>query len=89
MMEIEPITFVSIKDACIDKLEELILSGAFVAGERLPSERDLAAQLRVSRPMLHQAIVALDARGLVQIVPEEGCSFVIISEMDPSRCLPH
>lgn len=69
---IEPIKSVSLKDACIAKLEGLILSGAFEAGERLPSERDLALQLGVSRPVLHQAIVALDAKGLVQIEPRRG-----------------
>ena len=69
---VEPIISVSLKDACIDQLEGLILSGAFEAGERLPSERDLAAQLSVSRPVLHQAIVALDAKGLVQIESRRG-----------------
>lgn len=71
-VEIEPVKSISLKDACIAKLEGLILSGAFEAGERLPSERDLAAQLGVSRPVLHQGIVALDAKGLVQIEPRRG-----------------
>jgi len=72
MIQIEPIALNSLKDACIDQLERLILSGTFGAGERLPSERDLAGQLGVSRPVLHQAIVALDAKGLVQIEPRRG-----------------
>jgi DNA-binding FadR family transcriptional regulator len=71
-VQIEPISSISLKDACISKLEGLILSGALEAGERLPSERDLATQLGVSRPVLHQAIVALDAKGLVQIEPRRG-----------------
>jgi GntR family transcriptional repressor for pyruvate dehydrogenase complex len=71
-VKIKPIESVSLKDACIEKLEGLILSGAFEAGVRLPSERDLAAQLGVSRPVLHQAIVALDAKGLVQIEARRG-----------------
>jgi len=72
MITIEPVKSVSLKDACIAKLEELILSGAFEAGERLPSERDLAAKLGVSRPVLHQGIIGLDAKGLVQIEPRRG-----------------
>ena len=70
--KVEPIEAISLKEACIKRLEGLILSGTFDPGERLPSERDLAAQLGVSRPVLHQAIVALDAKGLVQIEARRG-----------------
>ena len=72
MIQIEPIALNSLKDACVEQLERLILSGEFGAGERLPSERDLAGQLGVSRPVLHQALVVLDAKGLVQIEPRRG-----------------
>ena len=75
---IDPIQPISLKDACIRKLEGLILSGELAPGERLPSERDLAVHLGVSRPVLHQAIVALDAKGLVRIEPRHGvfvCDF--------------
>jgi DNA-binding FadR family transcriptional regulator len=75
---IDPIQSISLKDACISKIEGLILSGEFAPGERLPSERDLALSLEVSRPVLHQAIVALDAKGLVRIEPRHGvfvCDF--------------
>ena len=51
MVLIEQIEAVSLKKACIQKLQEAILSGEFSIGERLPSERDLAKMLGVSRPM--------------------------------------
>lgn len=54
------------------RLEGLILSGQFRAGEKLPAERDLAARLNVSRPVLHEALVELAARGLVTIQPRHG-----------------
>ena len=69
---IEPIQAISLKDACITRLEHMILSGELKIGERLPSERDFAARLNVSRPVLHQALVDLEAKGLVQIVPRRG-----------------
>lgn len=75
---LDPIQSISLKDACIRKIEGLILSGGLAPGERLPSERDLALQLGISRPVLHQAIVALDAKGLVRIEPRHGvyvCDF--------------
>lgn len=67
-----PINIPSLKQACITRLEELILSGALSIGERLPSERDFATQLGVSRPILHEALVDLHTKGLVEIQPRKG-----------------
>jgi GntR family transcriptional regulator, transcriptional repressor for pyruvate dehydrogenase complex len=69
---IEPIKFQSLKAACVARLEELILSGELKIGERLPSERDFATRIGVSRPVLHEALVDLDTKGLVQIIPRRG-----------------
>ena len=69
---IEPIQIQSLKEACVARLEQMILSGELKIGERLPSERDFAAKLNVSRPILHQALVDLEAKGLVQIIPRRG-----------------
>jgi DNA-binding FadR family transcriptional regulator len=69
---LEPITITSLKDACVGQLERHILSGTFKTGDRLPSERDLARMLGVSRPVVHQALVDLDAKGLVSIEPRRG-----------------
>jgi len=67
-----PIKVQNLKDACVARLEELILSGELQIGERLPSERDFAARIGVSRPVLHEALVDLDVKGLVRIVPRRG-----------------
>jgi len=69
---IEPIQVQSLKEACVTRLEQMILSGELKIGERLPSERDFASRLNVSRPVLHQALVDLEAKGLVQIIPRRG-----------------
>jgi DNA-binding FadR family transcriptional regulator len=50
-----------------DQLRHLIAAAEFPAGERLPAERDLAAQLRVSRPSVREALIALEMEGLVEI----------------------
>lgn len=71
-MVIEQLEVVSLKKACMNKLQEFILSGKFAIGERLPSERDLAKMLGVSRPVLHESIVALNAQGLVHIEARKG-----------------
>jgi DNA-binding FadR family transcriptional regulator len=50
-----------------DQLSALIASGEFVEGARLPSERDLAMQLGVSRPSVREALIALEIEGKVEV----------------------
>lgn len=71
-LPLEPLRVHSLKEACVARLEGLILSGELKAGEKLPAERDLAAQLNISRPVLHEALVELAAKGLVTIQPRHG-----------------
>lgn len=54
-----------ISDVITEKLESMILDGSWLAGEQLPSERELAVQFEVSRPSLREAIQNLQAKGLV------------------------
>jgi GntR family transcriptional regulator, transcriptional repressor for pyruvate dehydrogenase complex len=71
-LSFEPLHVPSLKETCVAHLEELILSGELAAGEKLPSERDLAERLGISRPVLHEALVDLAAKGLVSILPRRG-----------------
>lgn len=50
-----------------DQLRALIDEKKIVAGDRLPSERDLARQLGVSRPSLREALIALEIEGRIEI----------------------
>jgi DNA-binding FadR family transcriptional regulator len=50
-----------------DQLGKLITTGEFKRGARLPSERELAAQLGVSRPSVREALIALEIQGLVEV----------------------
>jgi DNA-binding FadR family transcriptional regulator len=81
ILPIEPLQVNSLKSACVARLEELILSGELKVAERLPAERDLAARLGVSRPVLHEALVDLAAKGLVTIHPRRG---VVINDFRKS-----
>jgi DNA-binding FadR family transcriptional regulator len=49
------------------QLSSLIASGEFPEGSRLPSERDLAQQLGVSRPSVREALIALEVQGKVEV----------------------
>jgi GntR family transcriptional regulator, transcriptional repressor for pyruvate dehydrogenase complex len=52
--------------------EEWILSGRYHAGEKLPSERKIAEELGVSRPMVREALRGLLERRLIEISPGRG-----------------
>jgi GntR family transcriptional regulator, hexuronate regulon transcriptional repressor len=49
------------------KLIAELASGAFAVGDRLPAERELAADHDVSRPTVREAIIALEVQGLVEV----------------------
>jgi GntR family transcriptional regulator, transcriptional repressor for pyruvate dehydrogenase complex len=55
-----------------EQLEKSILSGEFMAGDLLPSERELSAQLGVSRSVVREALGRLGTLGLVRSVHGSG-----------------
>lgn len=73
MKHIHPIGKIpSVTEKILDRMVELISMGTFGPGEKLPSEKDLAKQLQVSRPSLREALTILQARGLLEIKPRSG-----------------
>lgn len=54
-----------LSDVIVEQLEAMILDGKFLAGEKLPPERQLAEQFDVSRPSLREAIQKLETKGLL------------------------
>ena len=64
-MPFRQITAEKLSSAVVRQVEELILRGILQPGKRLPSERELAERLGVSRPSLRDAIVQLQERGLL------------------------
>lgn len=69
-----------ISDAVAAELERRILEGSLKPGDRLPAERELAAELGVSRPSLRLAIQHLVTRGLV--VTQHGGGTVVTDRLD-------
>lgn len=54
-------------------IQDMILSGAFLSGERLPAERELAERFGVSRPAVHDALLQLQTKGIIIMRPRHGC----------------
>ena len=59
-------------DEVVLQIESLILEGVLRTGDRLPGERELARQFEVSRPILRDALKALEGRGLLTTRPGGG-----------------
>jgi len=58
-----------ISDEIIEQFKRLLSTGDLKPGDELPSERDLAESIGVSRPPLREALNALQAMGFIEIKP--------------------
>lgn len=70
-----------------DKILQLIKSGRFQPGARLPGERELSEQFGVSRVAIREAAIALQATGWVRIRPGAGV-YVLDAPAGPTGTLP-
>jgi len=75
----------SVADAAVAQVENLIASGILRQGRKLPSERDLAEMLGISRPKLREALQVLEQRGLVTSKHGEG---TFVSALTGQAMLP-
>lgn len=66
-----------------DQIRTYLDSGALPVGARLPTERELADRLNVSRPTIREALIALEVEGRIRIRVGSG---IYVSE--PLMALP-
>jgi GntR family transcriptional regulator len=59
-------------DDVVTELRRRIHQGQYVAGQRLPSERDIAEEMGVSRPTVRTALLRLQSENLIDVVPRGG-----------------
>ena len=52
-MEFSKITAPSLKDLFVQQIEEKILSGELPVGSKMPPEREMAEQMKVSRAVVN------------------------------------
>jgi len=67
-----------------DQIQELIVTESLRPGDKLPSERELAERLGISRTVVREAIRTLSVRGLVRVKP--GCG-TYIQELSPKHAM--
>jgi len=63
---------VALTDEAIEKIKAMILSGTLRAGDRLPREADLAAELGLSRSSLREAVKALSLVNILDVRRGDG-----------------
>lgn len=68
----------------VDKMKDCYLTGNLNPGERLPSERELAVQFKVSRTTVREALRALEQNGLIEI-RRGGGSYVKAAPLHSSK----
>ncbi|MCC6312797.1 MAG: FadR family transcriptional regulator [Thermomicrobiales bacterium] len=72
-MDLRPVARETLATSVMKQLLEYIRDRPVEPGEALPSQDKLAAQLRVSRPILREAMQGLASLGLLEIRPGSGC----------------
>jgi GntR family transcriptional repressor for pyruvate dehydrogenase complex len=63
---------VALTDEAIEKIKSMIVSGTLRAGDRLPRETDLAAELGLSRSSLREAVKALSLVNILDVRRGDG-----------------
>jgi GntR family transcriptional repressor for pyruvate dehydrogenase complex len=70
--KLSPVQLQKPADLIIRQIRNLLSSGALKAGDRLPPERDLAAQFGVGRGHVREALRKLEFYGILQTFPQSG-----------------
>lgn len=75
-----------ISDRIIDHIQTQMAEGILNAGDKLPSERKLAAVFNASRASIREAIGLMEAKGMVKI--RHGASTIILDIFTPKLIDP-
>ena len=72
MMQFDAIVAPTIRNLFVEKFVAMILSGKLPVGDRLPSERELAEQMKVSKTVIHAGLKELERMGFVSVNGRQG-----------------
>lgn len=74
-------------EEAVEQIADAIRAGDLHAGDRLPSERVLAAQMAISRPTLREAIKVLADSGVIEVKAGPAGGMFVRSEVIPPKLL--
>lgn len=71
-MAFRPIVAPTVKTLFVQQVEGMILSGELKPGDRLPTERELADEMKISKTMVHEGLRELHRLGFLDITSRRG-----------------
>lgn len=71
-MAFKKLTALSLTDLFVMEIEKMILSGELKIGEKMPPERQLAEEMKVSLAVVNAGVTRLTEFGFLRIVPRKG-----------------
>ena len=83
----EPVETRRTFEEALEQIADKIRTGDIHPGDRLPSERELAAQMRISRPTVREAVKALAEAGVLEVRRGQTGGIFVRSELVPRDVL--
>lgn len=83
----EPVATRRTFEEAVEQIAERVRSGDVSVGDRLPSERELAQQMRISRPTLREAVKVLVEAGVLEVRRGQAGGIFVRSELVPRELL--
>jgi DNA-binding FadR family transcriptional regulator len=83
----EPVTTRRTFEEAVEQIAERVKAGDLRVGDRLASERDLAAQMRISRPTLREAVKVLAEAGVLEVRRGQSGGIFVAAELVPRELL--
>ena len=85
-LEITQESVIPLHQQLLNQLRQLILSGRWQTGYRIPSETELQRQLQISRSTIRQALGNAEVEGLIERVPGRG---TFVAQLRPTTHSKH
>ncbi len=83
----EPVATRRTFEEAVEQIADKIRTGDLAPGDRLPSERHLAAQMRISRPTVREAVKMLADAGVLEVRRGQAGGMFVRSELVPRDLL--
>jgi GntR family transcriptional repressor for pyruvate dehydrogenase complex len=87
MSSFEPVATRRTFEGAVEQIAERVKAGDLHVGDRLPSERELAQQMRISRPTLREAVKVLSEAGVLEVRRGQSGGIFVASELVPRELL--
>ena len=83
----EPVATRRTFEEAVEQIADRVKSGDVQPSDRLPSERELAAQMRISRPTVREAVKLLAEAGVLEVRRGQSGGIFVRSELVPRELL--